>query len=136
MRPNFHDVFVFANGWDEVFYLSRQGILAVKNTPGFFPLYLNLLLHHLGLSGAVQNLIFDTILPRATAWLAYLTLRLRNVDPVRAVAYATPICFGSVLFNANNPLISRMLGKLESHEILCLRAAMAKRLLGKRGAKP
>ena len=111
------DVFVFANGWDEEFYLSRQGILATKNAPGFFPLYLNLALHHLGLSGAVQNLIFDTVLPPATAWLVFLSLRHRNIDPVRAVAYATLVCFGSVLFNANNPLVSRMLGETRSSTV-------------------
>ncbi len=111
------DAFVFANGWDEEFYLSRQGILGYKNNLGFFPLYLNLALHYLGLSGAIQNLIFDTILPPATAWLIFLSLRLRNVDPVRAIAYATLICFGSVLFNANNPLINRMLGEPRSADI-------------------
>jgi hypothetical protein len=111
------DVFVFANGWDEEFYLSLQGILDVRNTPGYFPLYLNLALHHLDLSGAVQNLVFDTVLPPATAWLAFLTLQLRKVDPVRAIAYATLICFGSVLFNANNPLISRMLGETRNNSI-------------------
>jgi hypothetical protein len=108
------DAFVFANGWDEEFYLSRQGILALRNNPGYFPLYLNLALQYLGLSGAIQNLIFDTILPPATAWLVFLTLRLRNVDPARAASYATLICFGSVLFNANNPLVSRMLGETRS----------------------
>jgi hypothetical protein len=108
------DVFVFANGWDEEFYLSRQGILDVRNIPGQFPLYLNLALHHLGLSGAVQNLIYDAVLPPATAWLVFLTLRLRKIDPIRAAAYATLICFGSVLFNANNPLVSRMLGETRS----------------------
>lgn len=111
------DVFVFANGWDEEFYLSRQGILAVRNSPGFFPLYLNLALQYLGLSGALQNLIFDTVLPPATAWLVFLTLRLLNVETIRAIAYATLICFGSVLFNANNPLVSDILGETRTATI-------------------
>lgn len=103
--------FVYANGWDEEVYLSWQGTLAAQNTPGNFPLYLSAALQRLGLSGAHQNLIFDTILPPSTALLVFLTLRLRQVDTIRAVAYATLICFGSVLFNANNPLISNMLGQ-------------------------
>ena len=104
------DVFVFANGWDEEFYLSRQGIIAFQDRPGYFPLHLNLALHHLGLSAAQQNLIFDSILPPVTAFLAFLTLKHLKVDTIRAIAYATLICFGSVLFNAASPLFRAILG--------------------------
>jgi hypothetical protein len=111
------DVFVFANAWDEEAYLSWQGTLGFKTVPGYFPLHLNWAMQAIGLSGAVQNLIFDTVLPPATAGLVFLTLRIWKVDPVRAAAYATLICFGSVLFNANNPLVASMLGDSRSNTI-------------------
>jgi hypothetical protein len=110
-------VFAFANAWDEPTYLSWQGTIAAQNTPGNFSLHLSAALQRLGLSGALQNLVLDTILPPSTALLVFLTLRLRQVEPIRAVAYATLICFGSVLFNANNPLISNMLGETRSATI-------------------
>jgi hypothetical protein len=111
------DVFVFTNGWDEEFYLSWQGALGFKNSPGYFPLHLVLALQKIGLSGAFQNLILDTLLPPATALIVALSLKILKVDSARAVAYATLICFGSVLFNACNPLIDSLLGDPRSATI-------------------
>lgn len=114
------DVFVFTNGWDEESYLSWQGILGSKSLPGYFPLHLNWALERAGLSGAMQNLILDTVLPPATAFLVFLTLRISKIEPFKAAGYATLICFGSVLFNANNPLIAAMLGETRDNSILIM----------------
>lgn len=111
------DVFVYTNGWDEEFYLSWQGALGFRNNPGYFPLHLVLALQKIGLSGALQNLVLDTLLPPATALLVALSLKILKVDSAKAVAYATLICFGSVLFNACNPLIDSLLGDPRSNTI-------------------
>jgi hypothetical protein len=103
--------FVFTNGWDEEFYLSWQGVLPLKGTVGTYSLYLSWLMHMMGISGSVQNLLLDTLLPPLTALLVYLSLRRCNLPVVMATGYAVLICFGSVLFNANNPLISAQLGQ-------------------------
>lgn len=116
------NVFVFTNGWDEETYLSWQGTAALKDMIGFFPTYLNWALQNIGMSGALQNLLFDTVLPPATALLTYLALRTWNVDAFRAVGYATLICFGSVLFNANNPYVSDLLGETRSATVLIMAA--------------
>jgi len=103
--------FVFTNGWDEEFYLSWQGVLALKGAVGTYSLYLSWLMHKMGISGSVQNLLLDTLLPPLTALLVYLSLRRCNLPAVTAAGYAVLICFGSVLFNANNPLVSLQLGQ-------------------------
>jgi hypothetical protein len=103
--------FVFTNGWDEEFYLSWQGVEAAKAMAGTYSLHLSWLMHMMGISGAVQNLLLDTLLPPLTAMLVYLSLRRYELPAVAAAGYAVLICFGSVLFNANNPLISLQLGQ-------------------------
>lgn len=103
--------FVFTNGWDEEFYLSWQGVLLLKGTVGTYSLYLSWLMHMMGISGSVQNLLLDTLLPPLTALLVYLSLRRCEIPVATAAGYAVLICFGSVLFNANNPLISAQLGQ-------------------------
>jgi len=40
--------FVFTNGWDEEWYLSWQGVLALKGAVGTYSLYLSWLMHVLG----------------------------------------------------------------------------------------
>jgi hypothetical protein len=116
------NVFVFTNGWDEETYLTWQGTAVLKDMIGFFPVYLNWALQNIGMSGALQNLLFDTVLPPATALLTYLALRIWNVDSIRAAGYATLICFGSVLFNANNPYVSDVLGQTRSATVLIMAA--------------
>jgi hypothetical protein len=110
-------VFVFTNGWDEEHYLSWQGVEGIKNSVSYFSLHLSWLMHQLGISGAVQNLLLDTVLPPATAFLAYLSFRKYSVPTAVAAGYAALICFGSVLFNANNPLISSLLGETRTSTI-------------------
>src|ERR1700712_4777488 len=76
--------FVFTNGWDEEFYLSWQGVLALKGAVGTYSLYLSWLMHMMGISGSVQNLLLDTLLPPLTALLVYLCLRRCNLPAVTA----------------------------------------------------
>jgi hypothetical protein len=104
-------VFIFTNGWDEEFYLSWQGVEGGKNITGLYPLHLAWVMQKLGVSGAVQNLFCDTVIPPTTAFLVYLSLRKFDLPVAKAAGYAALICFGSVLFNASNPVISHQLGE-------------------------
>lgn len=106
-----NDLFVFVNGWDEETYLSWQGVLGARNLIGYFPLYLYSLLHTLGMSGALQNLLSDTLFPLTSVGLVYATLRRFDIQNRRAFAYAVLILFSSTLFNYTNPLIKASLGE-------------------------
>jgi hypothetical protein len=112
------DAFVFVNGWDEETYLSWQGVLGQKNKPGYFSLYLYWVLHQIGLSPAIQNLISDTLLFPLTLYFIFLSLKRINFGGERALSYAMIICLSSVLFNYANPLVSYILGPYEGHALL------------------
>lgn len=108
------DVDVFVNAWDEETYLSWQGIHAARNSPGYFLLYINWFLHKLGLSGAEQNLLFDTIIPPLVVIFVYKILKYFDLPSPRAFSYAVIVIFSSVFFNYANPLVSSLLGPYES----------------------
>ncbi|MBT9498179.1 MAG: hypothetical protein IV103_13185 [Zoogloea sp.] len=106
-----NEVFVFVNGWDEETYLSWQGVVGARNDPGYFVLHLYGLLHEAGLSGALQNLLSDTLFPLMTVLLVMQSFRLRGVEAARAFAYAVLVLFSSTLFNYANPVIKSLLGE-------------------------
>lgn len=106
--------YVLVNAWDEETYLTWQGILGSRNSPGYFVLYLNWLLHLAGLSGAIQNLLYDSFLPPLTVFFTYRCLGKLDIGPARAFAYATLICFSSTLFNYANPLVQFLLGSYDA----------------------
>ncbi|MFN3715747.1 MAG: hypothetical protein ACK4R8_03365, partial [Thiobacillus sp.] len=112
------EVFVFVNGWDEETYLSWQGVLGGRNDPGYFILHLYGLLHEAGLSGAVQNLLSDTIFPLLTVLLVMQSLRRLGVEAVRAFAYAVLVLFSSTLFNYANPVVKGLLGEYDGTAFL------------------
>ncbi|TRU35963.1 MAG: hypothetical protein EWV78_10060 [Microcystis aeruginosa Ma_MB_F_20061100_S20D] len=102
--------FVFVNAWDEETYLSMQGALGASVLPGYYISYLNYILNVVGVSGAVQNLIFDTLLlPGAILFIA-LALKRFNVGRYKEFELAVVICLSSVLFNYANPLTGMVLG--------------------------
>lgn len=112
------DVFVFANGWDEPTYLSWQGVIGGRNELGLYSLYLYGLLHEAGLSGAVQNLLSDTLFPLLTVLLAAQSFRLLGIEIQRAFAYAVLVLFSSTLFNYANPLLYNLQGHYDSASLL------------------
>jgi len=112
------EAFVFVNGWDEETYLSWQGVLGAKDLPGYYVSYLNLALHNFGISGAVQNLIFDTIFFPITVFLVYESFRLAGFGSNRKFSYALIVSLSSVLFNYSNPLISLILGPYDGYALL------------------
>ena len=57
------DFFTYVNAWDEETYLTYQGAIGSLKSPGYtLGAALTLLFQYLGLSGSVQNLLFDLIL--------------------------------------------------------------------------
>lgn len=112
------DLLVFVNGWDEETYLSWQGVLGAIQIPGYSSSYLNLLLHNLGISGATQNLIFDTVLLPLTILFSGLIFRNLNFAKERIFVYALILCLSSVLFNYANPVVSYILGTYDGAAIL------------------
>lgn len=112
------EVFVFVNGWDEETYLSWQGVLGARSDLGYFVLYPYSLLHEAGLSGAMQNLLSDTLFPLLTVLLVMQSFRLRGVEAARAFAYAVLVLFSSTLFNYANPVIKGLLGEYDGTAFL------------------
>ena len=97
--------FTYVNAWDEETYLSYQGALAAKDQVGYYILYVIKWLHELGISGGIQNLLFDIFVPVTLLILLYLIFRSFKFDPSEARVYSIIMSFGSVLFNKANPLI-------------------------------
>lgn len=102
--------YAYVNAWDEETYLSWQGVLGGFNQPGYFVLGLNWVLHKMHISGAMQNLFFDSTLPPLTVYLSCRSFELCGVRRSLAFPYAVVICFSSTIFNYADPLIVRMLG--------------------------
>lgn len=102
--------FIFQNAWDEANYMSYQGVLGARNRPGYFALYLVGWLQDLRISGAIQNLIFATVLIPCTYYFVYLSCLKLNSSTVSALCYATVIIFSSVLFNYANFFINYFFG--------------------------
>lgn len=102
--------FAYVNAWDEETYLSYQGALGVRHTPGYWGLYLVSWLHELGLSGAIQNLLFDTLLLPGTLYFTTLSINTITNNKKIAFLYATIALFSSILFNYANPLILNLYG--------------------------
>ena len=112
------EAFVFVNGWDEETYLSWQGVLGAKDRPGYYVSYLNLALHNFGISGAIQNLIFDTVFFPITVYLVYASFSLAGFGADRKFSYALIVCLSSVIFNYANPIISFILGPYDAYAIV------------------
>ncbi len=101
------DIFIFVNAWDEETYLTYQGALGSLSGPGYFMgAILTLLFQELNVSGAIQNLISDTIFPILTLYFIYKIFIFYQVQKIDAFAFSSLILFSSVLFNHANPLIS------------------------------
>lgn len=101
------EIFIYVNAWDEETYLTYQGALGSLSGPGYFMgAILTLLFQELNVSGAIQNLISDTIFPILTLYFIYKIFIFYQVQKIDAFAFSSLILFSSVLFNHANPLIS------------------------------
>jgi len=96
--------FVYTNAWDEETHLSYQGAWANRYRPGYaFPALVSVALHRLGVSGAIQNLASDLVVP-AAVFLAAARL-LRTLNPRARFPYAFLVVVGPLLFNLANPYL-------------------------------
>ena len=104
-------IYTFVNAWDEETYLSYQGALGARNTPGYYGLYIVSFLHELGVSGSIQNLLFDSLLIPLTIFFTMSSLNYIIKDKSLSFFYSIIILFSSVLFNYCNPLIQFLYGE-------------------------
>ena len=98
--------FTWQNSWDKCTYFSYQGVLAARNLPGTFLLWIVGWLQEQGIAGSTQIVIFDVCLPALMVVFLYKTFRVVDISKTNALAYATIIVFSSVLFNFCNPHVS------------------------------
>lgn len=103
------DIFQYVNGWDEAVYLSFQGSKSARFDPTYFALNIIYGLHLLGISGAVQNLIFDTVVMPLVFLLLCAGLK-KYCRAVEAAAYAGLIFFSGVFLSYVNPIIRHTYG--------------------------
>jgi len=101
--------FSYVNGSDEQLYLTYQGALSLLGyRTRLLSSYLVKLLHDVGLSGAVINLVFDVVTPLLL--LAVVAVAIKRLwGETHAVAYSWLMVFGQVLFNQSNPLLEGLL---------------------------
>ncbi len=101
------DPFVYTNASDEITYLSFQGAGVQKFRPGYwFSSWIVLILHGAGLSGAAQNVLFDSVIP-FLMWLSVAEV-LKRLGVSRVAAYilsVIAIFFGPAV-NFSNQLLA------------------------------
>lgn len=97
--------FMFANAWDEETYLSFQGAHASARVAGYYLSWVTVALHNVGLSGAVQNVLWDVLAPFGI--FAVVAALSRRLHATRRTAWflGSVVAFGALLFNSINPLV-------------------------------
>ncbi len=97
----------YANAWDEANYFTHQMAQVIKFSPGYwFGEYIYIGLESFGISGAWQNLLFDTVLiPFILLAVAFFLKRNLNISLSNAIIFSILICFSSLLFSYTNKLI-------------------------------
>jgi hypothetical protein len=101
----FRPYLAYENGWDETTYLTYQGALGAADYPiRYVSGRVVAWLHDLGISGQVQNIVFDivTIASGCFAVAALAKRWLSTSAAMRAVFFGF---LGLVLFNQSNPLL-------------------------------
>ncbi|XOV79188.1 MAG: hypothetical protein ACFHVJ_20110 [Aestuariibacter sp.] len=104
------DQFMFVNAWDEETYLTLQMADQVRVKPGYYLINLNYFLIRLGVSGSVQNLIFDVATPIILAAGLTFILVKHGLGKLQSLALIPTVLFCSLLFNYGNPLIKDWFG--------------------------
>ena len=109
---------IYVNAWDEETYLTKAMALATQYSVGYwFSSFVTLLFQSLGISGVIQNFIFDIVLTPLTLWFCYRTIRLFGQERVYALIFSVVILFSSILTNYANPLVQLIQPWMESRNI-------------------
>ena len=113
-----NNYFTYNNGHDESTYLSYQGALVNLDRPGYFACaYVVYTLHHLGVSGAIQNLLFDIIIPIGLFVMLLKIAEYFYIPKNLSILFALLLLIGNILFNSVNPFVDFM-GKFNSAHFL------------------
>jgi len=98
------NLFIYVNAWDEETYLTYQAALGLSTRPSHFTASLfTLFFQKIGISGSIQNLVFDFILIPIITILLYKILLKFKINHFYAFVFSIIILFSSVLFNYSNP---------------------------------
>jgi len=98
------DLFIYVNAWDEETYMTYQGALGMLKEPGYFlASFITLFFQKIGISGSMQNLIFDLTLIPTIGILLYKILFKFKINHFYAFVFIIIILFSSVFFNYSNP---------------------------------
>jgi hypothetical protein len=103
--------FTFTNGWDEESYLSYQGAIGATALPGYVLSWVNVLLHELGLSGAMQNVLLDVVVPVLVFGVSVSVAKRLGASNDASWCLGLVVSLGSILFNSVNPLV-QLLGPI------------------------
>ena len=105
------DIFMYVNAWDEETYLTSQMSIHRARAHGYFlSSIITKFMQLVGVSGSVQNLLFDSLIIPLIAYTIYHTFVNLNVDKGRAIWYLAVVLFCSVIFNYSNPMILEIYG--------------------------
>ncbi|MGS2716901.1 hypothetical protein ACVBE9_01900 [Eionea flava] len=107
----FSDIFMYVNGWDEETYLTLQSAKELLASPGYMASAVVIYaLQNVGVSGSMQNLLFDFLLIPGMAVCIFFTAVNLGVSKKRSLVYVLFILFSSVLFNYANPYVVDIYG--------------------------
>lgn len=118
VASNVSEHYVYVNAWDEETYLTLQVAEQVRTTPGYLLLNINYVLLRFGLSGAYQNVLFDTVILVAIAISVWHIFRKIGVSKVISFALLPIILFSSVLVNYTNPYIKDWMGLPRAYQMI------------------
>lgn len=103
------DFLLYVNAWDEETYLTYQGAIGTLKIPGYFLFaYITLFFQNIGISGSVENVIFDLFLIPLMIFMLYRIFVNYTDKQFYAFLFAVIVLFSSVLFNYANPLLSNL----------------------------
>jgi len=114
---NYGEFYFYQNAYDEYSYLAYN-FAEHASEQGRFSSTIIVLLHNMGISGAIINLVFDLISLIFTYVFLSLILKkiFKNIDKNRIYFATLLIVFSPLLFNSANPVIAKLNSIFFSHD--------------------
>lgn len=105
------DAFMYTNAWDEETYLTLQMAMHRYAQYGYFlGSAITSFAQSIGISGSIQNLLFDSLIVPLIAYTIFRSFVKFNVNSGRAIWYSAVVLFCSGIFNYSNPIILEIYG--------------------------